>query len=93
MELHEAREEARAEGIAEGEARGKAEGEARGKAEGEARGKAEGKAEALFEVLAARGLDISEGARQRILACRDKEQLGAWLRSALTACSVEELLG
>ncbi|MCG5053704.1 MAG: hypothetical protein KA712_12145 [Myxococcales bacterium] len=93
---------------AEGEARGKAEGEARGKAEGEARGKAEGKAEgeaegeargqreasasALLTVLEARGFSVSPDLRRRIFGCTDLEQLGRWLRAAVTAASAEAAL-
>jgi len=87
----EARGEAR--GRAEGEARGRAEGEARGKAEGKAEGEARGKAEALLLLLDTRGLAVSEEQRERVMSCRDTAQLEEWLRRALSARSVDELLG
>jgi hypothetical protein len=63
----------------------------RGKAEGRAEGRAEGEADAIFTVLSARRLDISEEARSRITSCEDLEQLQMWLRRAATAKSVDEL--
>ena len=60
----------------------------RGRAEGEAKGKAT----ALLQILAARGLEISQDARARILACQDLTRLDAWLTHALTATSVAEAL-
>ena len=75
---------------------GKAEGKAEGRAEGEAKGKAEGRAETaredIYEVLDARGLQLSPEHRQRIAGCEDLAQLKAWLRLAATATSVEQLL-
>ncbi|MBL9028802.1 MAG: hypothetical protein JNL21_41800, partial [Myxococcales bacterium] len=61
-----------------------AEGEAKGKAEGKAVGKAEGKAEALLDILAARGLTISDAQRARVLACTDLTVLAGWLKRAVT---------
>ncbi len=60
----------------------------KGRVEGEARGKAG----ALLQVLAARGLDISDDARARVLACQDLTRLDAWLTRALTATSVAEAI-
>jgi hypothetical protein len=68
------------------------EGEAKGKAEGEAQGEARGKASALLQILAARGLEVPDDARARVLACLDLAQLDAWLASALTATSVAEVI-
>ncbi len=64
----------------------------RGRAEGEARGEAKGKADALLQILAARGLEISHDARARVLACQDLARLDAWLTRALTATSVAEAI-
>ncbi len=58
------------------------------RAEGEARGKAG----ALLQVLAARGLHISDDARARVLACQDLVRLDAWLARALTATTVAEAI-
>jgi hypothetical protein len=89
------RAEAEAKGWAEGEAKGRAEGEAKGRAEGEAKGRAEGEAKgrtaALVSILEARGLTLTDGARQRILACRDPIRLTRWTRRALLIDSVDDL--
>ena len=78
--------EARKQGIVEGEARGRAEGEARGRAEGEARGLAS----ALLAVLAARQVTVGEEQRLRILACTDLALLNQWLaRSAIVKAASE----
>jgi hypothetical protein len=60
--------------------------------EGEARGEARGKASALLQILAARGLEIPDDARARVLGCLDLAQLDAWLARAVTATSVAEVL-
>jgi hypothetical protein len=65
--------------------------QAKGRAEGVAEGEAKGRAEALLDVLEARGLPVSDEARARILACTDAAQLAAWVRSAVTVASVDEL--
>jgi hypothetical protein len=61
--------------------------QAQGRAEGEARGRAE----ALLAVLQARGLQVSDEVRGRVLACTDVAQLDAWVRKAVSVTSVEEL--
>jgi hypothetical protein len=71
---------------------GEAQGEAKGEARGEARGEAKGKASALLQILAARGLEIPDDARARVLGCLDLAQLDAWLARAVTATSVAEVL-
>jgi hypothetical protein len=63
----------------------------RGKAEGKAEGRAEGKAEDVLVILAARGVDVPEDARARIIECADLDQLDAWVRRAVTAESIGEL--
>jgi hypothetical protein len=60
---------------------------------GKAEGKAEGEAEALLEVLAARGIDVPADVRDRITGCTDLDQLRAWIRRAVTADSIHDLLG
>jgi hypothetical protein len=77
---------------AEGKAEGKAEGEAAGKIAGKAEGKAEGKLEAIFAVLAARGIVVSADARARIEACQDVSTLDLWIGRAVTAASAEDLV-
>ena len=77
----------KAEGRAEGEAAGRAEGEAAGRAEGEVRGRAD----MLLRVLAARGLDVPDRVRERVLACTDLSQLDAWGDSAVAATSLDDV--
>jgi hypothetical protein len=59
--------------------------------EGKAEGKAEGEADALLTVLATRGFEVSEDARNRITACDDLEQLKMWIARAVTITAVEQL--
>ncbi|MGH3943377.1 MAG: hypothetical protein ACRDTG_33095 [Pseudonocardiaceae bacterium] len=54
-------------------------------------GRAEGEAKAVLTVLHARGIDVPEDARTRIIECSDLEQLDAWVRRAVTARSVDDL--
>ena len=72
----------------EGETKGKAEG----KAEGESKGRVEGKSEALLAVLTARGVEVPEVVRQKILACRDLATLDRLLVQAATATSPDDVL-
>ena len=65
-----------------------AEGAARGVAEGTARGEAH----SVLKVLEARGITVSVGVREQILACTDVEQLDLWLRRAVTATSAEDVV-
>ena len=58
-----------------------------------AEGHAEGKAEDILTVLAARDLTPTAAQRARILASRDVAELNAWLRTAVTAGSVDALFG
>ena len=62
-------------------------------AEGEARGEARGRARALLQVLAARRLDVSAAQRARIESCMDLAALDAWLERAVTAVTVDAMLG
>ncbi len=64
---------------------------AEGKAEGKAEGEAKGKAEAILQVLAARGLAVSEAQRARVLGCTNLGQLDSWLERAVTAPSADEV--
>ena len=60
--------------------------------QGKAKGEAKGEARALLTVLAARGIAVSDAARQRITECTDADQLETWIRRAATAISVDEIL-
>lgn len=59
--------------------------------QGRAEGEASGEAKALLAVLATRGVDVPESARQRITACTDPELLEAWVRRAVTTTDIDEL--
>ena len=68
-----------------------ADGEARGVAKGEARGEARGEAKAVLRVLGARGVEVSDVVRERVMACADLDVLEGWLDRSLTVTSAEEL--
>ncbi len=69
-------------------AKGRKEGEARGLAKGEAKGLAKG----LLSILAERKLAVSPKERQRILSCTDTALLEQWLKRALTASDLSQVL-
>jgi hypothetical protein len=77
--------------VAQGREEGLQSGLQRGREEGREEGRHEGERAALFEVLAARGLEVDTETRQRILACTELMQLKAWLRKAVTVKSTQEL--
>lgn len=52
---------------------------------------AQGEAKAVLRVLDTRGIEVSEGARERIRACTDPEQVEVWLDRAVTAATVDDL--
>jgi hypothetical protein len=56
-----------------------------------AEGKAEGEATAVLTVLAARGIQVPDTARERITSCADVDQLETWIRRAATAEKIDEL--
>lgn len=64
--------------------------------EGQAKGRAEGELvalrESLLEILAARGLTVSEPERGAVETCADRMLLKTWLRGALTATSAGSVL-
>lgn len=66
---------------------------AEGREEGREEGRAEGETRALLAVLAARGVEMSDDARERITNCTDIEQIEAWIRLAATADSTDVLFG
>jgi hypothetical protein len=66
-------------------------GEAEGEEKGRAEGKAEGEAWAVLAVLSARGIEVPDDVRQRIEACTDLEQLGTWIRRAVTAVAAQDI--
>ncbi len=65
---------------------------AQGRAEGRAEGRVEGRAEDLLTVLDVRGIVVPEATRQRILAEKDLDLLQRWLKRAILAPSLAEIL-
>lgn len=55
------------------------------------RGRADGEVRAVLLMLKARGLAVSEEARQRMVACQDIAQLDCWAERAATVSDVAEL--
>ena len=62
-----------------------------GEAEGEARGEARGKAAAVLTVLDARGIEVPDELRSRIIGCADIAQLDLWLQRAASAKNASDL--
>jgi hypothetical protein len=73
--LEKLREEGRTEGLSEGLTKGRTEGLTRGKAQ------------AVLEILAARGLTVSDAVRAKVLACTDEPTLDRWIARAVVAPS------
>ncbi|MEO3792693.1 hypothetical protein ABGB14_20975 [Nonomuraea sp. B10E15] len=76
-------------GLEEGQAQGKAEG----KAEGRAEGRAEEAARMVLLVLTARGFDVPDDTRARIVTCADLAQLEDWAVRAATTQTLHDLFG
>jgi predicted transposase/invertase (TIGR01784 family) len=60
--------------------------------EGVAQGEVKAKVAAVFAVLGARGLPLTDEVRARIQACKDAATLDRWIVQAATAARAEELL-
>ncbi|HWU09702.1 MAG TPA: hypothetical protein VN520_25545 [Streptomyces sp.] len=61
--------------------------------EGRVQGRAQGRAENILLVLGARGIAVSDRAREKITTCRDSELSRQWLVRAAVATTVEEVFG
>jgi hypothetical protein len=72
--------------------RGKAEGIAEGKVEGKVEGTADGKASALLSVLDVRHIHVPDDVRADITACTDMAQLDMWIRRAVTADKIQDVV-
>lgn len=51
-----------------------------------------GRAEYILRILTARGVQVDEAARQRILTCTDLATLDRWFDRSLNATSLSEVL-
>ena len=58
---------------------------------GKSEGKAEGEVRALFAFLRARGLELSDELRARVLATADLTLLETWIARAATAATVGDI--
>jgi hypothetical protein len=65
----------------------------KGEREGKRKGILEGQAKSLLTLLNARGIKVSSTMRTKILACTDAAVLDRWLKNALHASSVAEIIG
>jgi hypothetical protein len=65
---------------------------AQGRVEGRAEGRADQAARDVLMVLQARGIAVSDAARERILAQQDPERLERWLKKAAHATSLAGVL-
>ena len=50
-----------------------------------------GTVRALFIALDARGVAVTDDAREKIVACTDLEQLDTWVRRAANATKIDDL--
>lgn len=64
----------------------------RGMERGMEKGRAQGRAEGILRILAARGVQVDEPTRQRILACTDLPTLDRWFDCALNATRLSDVL-
>jgi len=60
--------------------------------EGRTEGRTEARAKDVLTVLRVRGIAVPDGARQRIQAEQDPEQLERWLEKAIVATSIADVL-
>ena len=67
-------------------------GQRKGEKKGQKKGEMKGAAGALLTVLSARRLRLTRVQRSRIVACADPKRLRTWLKRAVTAESVDDVL-
>ena len=56
-------------------------------------GRVQARAECIVDILRARGVEVSEADRERVLSCKDEGLLDVWFERAVLATSVGELWG
>jgi predicted transposase YdaD len=66
-------------------------GKDEGRAEGLVEGRAKGKADAVLKILATRGIEVPDAARERICSHTDAQLLDVWLERAVSANAVTDL--
>ncbi|MEF9905753.1 hypothetical protein [Streptomyces sp. P9-A2] len=64
---------------------------AEGRVEGRDEGRVEGRVEDILRLLDGRGVEVSEGERERIAGCGDLGVLDVWFMRAITATSAAEV--
>jgi len=62
------------------------------RAEGRTEGRTEACADDVLTVLRARGIIVSDAARERILTQKDLQQMKSWLEKASVATSIGEVI-
>jgi hypothetical protein len=58
-----------------------------------AEGRAEGRAEDVLQILDVRGIPVADEARTTISGCTDLDTIDIWFNRAITATSIDEVLG
>ncbi|MGH3280087.1 MAG: hypothetical protein ACRDNW_13250 [Trebonia sp.] len=66
-------------------------GRKEGRKEGRTEGRTESKAEDIIDILEARGLDVSEAERERIIGCADLRRLKKWVKRSVTVDKTSDL--
>jgi hypothetical protein len=79
--------------VRDGYRKGIREGKREGIREGIREGETRGQAKSLLTLLDARGIKVNSAMRAKILACTDAATLDRWLKNALHASSVAEIIG
>jgi hypothetical protein len=57
-----------------------------------ARGRAQGEAQAILTLLDGRGVAVPDDVRDQVLECTDTSLLDIWLRRAITATTVDDVI-
>ena len=73
-------------------AKAREEGRKEGRKEGRDEGRAEEARRSVLAVLRARGIAVSDAARERVLVQKDPERLERWLEKAAVAASIAEVI-
>ncbi|MGW2316298.1 hypothetical protein [Streptomyces sp. NPDC001680] len=74
-------------------AEGREQGREQAREEGRAEGRIEGRREMILRILEWRGIPVTDGARERVAACTDLDQLEVWAQRAVHATDAAGLFG